>query len=155
MKYLLCIAFLLIIGCATIKKSFDPVTESEVLRKLEYNAIDAEFKLDTAAIAAIMDDRFISINANSITSKKEELASMYSNISGRLKEGHFVDSFYLDQFRVDFFDNTAVVTFYIVSRGRIKEVPFVNRRTRFYDVWIKSANGWKVISIQATPVPKQ
>jgi hypothetical protein len=152
MKYLISVYILLLFGCVASRKSFNPVTESEILKKLEYDAIQAELKLDTAAIAAIMDDRFISINAKSITNKNEELASMYNNISKRLMENHVVDSFYLDKFRVDFFDNTAIVTFYIVSKGRIKEVPFENRRTKFYDVWIKRNNMWRLASIQATPV---
>jgi hypothetical protein len=126
-----------------------------LLKKLEYDAIAAELKLDTASIATIMDDRFVSINSRDITNKQQELVGMYNNISQRLKEDHFVDSFYLDDFRVDYFDNTAVVTFYIVTKGRIKGVPFENRRTRFYDVWIKRKGKWKIISMQATPIPKQ
>jgi hypothetical protein len=149
------ILLLLYLECTTSKISFNPAAETETLKKLEYDAIAAELRLDTGSISTIMDDRFISINSKDITTKHEELVSMYNNINHRLKENHFVDSFYLDDFRVDFFENTAVVTFTIVSKGRIKDVPFDNRRTKFYDVWIKRKNQWKIISMQASPIPKQ
>ena len=154
MRYLIIFAILFEISCSTSRLA-NSRSETELLKKLEYDAIAAEFKLDTGSIAAIMDDGFISINANNITNKHQELVGMYNNISQRLKNEHFVDSFYLDEFRVDFFNSTAVVTFYIVTKGRIKGVPFENRRTRFYDVWIKRNGKWKIISMQATPVLKQ
>jgi hypothetical protein len=147
--FIICLSFA---GCYGTRKSFDKVAETATIKTLEYYSIAAELKLDTAYIASVMDDRFISINSKNITTKHEELLSMYDNIDRRLKEEHYVDSFYLDEFRVDFFDNTAIVTFYIVSRGRIKGVPFENRRTKFYDVWMKRKKEWKLISLQATPI---
>lgn len=120
------------------------------LKQLEYNALLAEFKMDTAAIAVIMDDGFVSIDEQKVSNKQTELAGIYNNIHRRLKEGHTVDSFYLDQFRVDLFDNTAVVTFFTVTKGRIKDKPYENKRTRFYDVWVKKKGVWKLVSMQAT-----
>jgi len=151
MRYLIIFTILFQASCSTSKNAASKA-ESDVLKKLEYDAIAAEFRLDTASIAPVMHDGFISISSREVTSKQQELTGMYNNIDQRLKNEHFVDSFYLDEFRVDHFDNTAVVTFFIVSKGRIKGVPFENRRTRFYDVWIKRKGKWKIISMQATPV---
>jgi len=151
MKYLATFIILFQISC-TIHNSNHAGADTEILKKLEYDAIAAEFRLDTASIATIMDDGFISINSREVTNKQQELAGMYNNINQRLKDDHIVDSFYLDEFRADYFENTAVVTFFIVSKGRIKGVRFENRRTRFYDVWIKRNDQWKMISMQATPV---
>jgi hypothetical protein len=157
MKWLVLLPVLSLFSCNISKHPATLNSKSDLyqlLFQLEYNAIDAEFRLDTASIAAIMDEGFISINEKEVTAKHEELLGMYNNISSRLKDNHLIDSFYLDQFRVDQFGNTAVVTFFIVTKGRIQNVPFENRRTRFYDVWIKRNGKWKIISMQATRVTK-
>ncbi|MEO8403998.1 MAG: nuclear transport factor 2 family protein [Chitinophagaceae bacterium] len=122
------------------------------LKKLEYDWLVAEFKLDTAAIAPMMDECFISVGLNGVSGKQEDLKGMYDNISSRLKNDHIVDSFFFDDFRVQMHDHTAIVTFFTVTSGHIKNVPFENRRTRFYDVWIKRKGQWKAVSSQGTPV---
>jgi len=144
------IAFL--ISCNTSRKitSMDIAEVTRELKQLEYNALTAEFNLDTASIAAIMDDGFVSIDAKQVINKQTELTGIYNNINRRLNEGHTVDSFYLDQFRVDLFDNTAITTFFTVTKGRIKDKPYENKRTRFYDVWVKRQGVWKLVSMQAT-----
>ena len=128
-------------------------TDVAALQKLEYDWLSAEFKLDTAAIAAMMDDGFISVNTTGIANKQQELDGIYRHISQRSKDGHVVDSLYLDDIRVQVYDNAAVVTFISVTRGRIKDIPFNNRRTRFYDTWIKRNGQWKAVSSQGTPLP--
>jgi hypothetical protein len=157
MKYLVLLSALYLFSCNTSKHPATSNPEpglSQLLFDLEYKAIDAEFRLDTGSIAAIMDEGFISINEKEVTTKHEELLGMYDNISKRLKDNHVIDSFYLDQFRVDQFGNTAVVTFFIVTRGQMQNMPFENRRTRFYDVWIKRNGKWKIVSMQATRITK-
>jgi hypothetical protein len=157
MKYLVLLLVSYLFSCNTSKYPVTPNSKSSLSRLLfglEYNAIDAEFRLDTASIAAIMDEGFISINEKEVTTKHEELLGMYNTISKRLKDNHVIDSFYLDQFRVDQFGNTAVVTFFIVTKGRIQNVSFENRRTRFYDVWIRRNGKWKIVSMQATRISK-
>ena len=126
--------------------------ETETLKKMEYDWLSAEFKLDTAAISRMMDDSFISINESGISNKQEELNGTYKNIEQRLKNGHIVDSLYLDGFSVKFHAETAIVTFISVTKGKIKGTPFTNRRTRFYDVWIKRNGKWKAASSQVTPL---
>ena len=141
------IIFLLVFASAcspTVKSisTIDLAAESDLIKKLEYFAIDAEFKLDTASIAPLMHERFSYIGVHHVTNKQQELTGMYNNISQRLRDGHIVDSFYLDEFRTEFFQNTAIVSFFIVTKGKIKAKPFENRRTRFYDVWVKRNNKW-------------
>jgi len=112
----------------------------------------AEFRLDTATISAMMDERFMSIDLGSIGTKQQELKGIHENISLRLKNNHVVDSLYLDDVHIQVFDNTAVVTFISVTKGRINEKPFENRRTRMYDVWIKRNGKWKAVSSQVSPI---
>jgi len=132
------------------QKTFQ-TNESEIIKQLEYEAISAEFRLDTAYIASVIDDNFISVYAHKLQSKNQELAGIYSNITSRIKEGETMDSLYLDDFRSQFYDNTAIVTFYTVTKGRIKNEPYTNRRMRWYDVWVKQKDKWMLVASQGTP----
>jgi lactoylglutathione lyase len=127
--------------------------DKELLKKLEYDWLAAEFKRDTAAIAAMMDDRFVSIGTAGISTKQKELDGMFSNISDRIKSKHIVDSLYLDDVQIQIHENTAIVTFVSITKGSIKGQPFKNRRTRIYDVWMKRNGQWKAVSSQITPLP--
>jgi len=130
----------------------DTNNDTGVLRKMEYDWLIAEFKLDTSTISKMMDKSFIAIGANSISNKQEELDGIHENISQRLKNNHIVDSLYFEDFHVKIHGATAIVTFISVTAGRIKDIPFTNRRTRFYDVWVKKDGQWKAVSSQATAI---
>lgn len=150
------VSVLFILTCIVSCSSSKDVTKNNLtaitdqIRQLEHNALVAEFKMDTAAIAAVMDDGFINIDEKKVQNKQQELTGIYNNIKKRMQEGHTIDSFYLDEFRVDLFDNTAVATFFTVTKGQFKGKPYENRRTRFYDVWVKRKGSWKLVSMQAT-----
>lgn len=154
MKIIVSVAFLIAL-CSPFQ-SFSQKSEfkrdSEILKKLEYNWLVAEFKLDTSTISKMMEDSFIAIGANSISNKQDELEGIYKNISQRLKENHVVDSLYFEDFHVRIHGKAAIVTFISVTKGRIKGVSFTNRRTRFYDVWVKKTGQWKAVSSQGTPI---
>ena len=79
-----------------LSQSTSPRNETELLKQMEYNWLMAEFKQDTATIAQMMDDNFMSIGPAGISGKQQELAGMYANMGKRLKAGHVVDSLYLD-----------------------------------------------------------
>ena len=136
-----------------LSQSTSPRNETELLKQMEYNWLMAEFKQDTATIAQMMDDNFMSIGPAGISGKQQELAGMYTNMGKRLKAGHVVDSLYLDDVHIRVHDSTAVVTFISVTKGRVGQVPFEDRRTRMYDVWIRRNGQWKAISSQVTPLP--
>jgi hypothetical protein len=142
----------LAILCIFPRESLSQNSDIEILKKMEYDWLMAEFKLDTATIAPMMDEKFMAIGLTSVSNKQEELNGIYENISQRLKNNHLVDSLYLDNYNVQIFDNTAIVTFISVTKGRINDVPFANRRTRMYDVWIKRNGKWKAVSSQVSPI---
>ena len=153
MRLVTALLLLFLYGCATPKHINLSVNKnSALLYQLEYDAIVAEFAMDTAAISSIMDADFINIRPNKISSKQEELAGMYENFRRRKERGHTIDSFYLDKFRTEFFDHTAIVTFHIVTKGVEDNKPYANKRTAFYDVWVKRNGVWKLVSMQATRV---
>ncbi len=146
------LTFFVFFSLQTFSQSIRDNEDMKTLKKMEYDWLIAEFKLDTATISKMMDDGFISIGASSISTKQEELNGIYQNISERMKNNHVVDSLYLDDVNIKIHDNTAIVTFISVTKGRIKDVPFANRRTRFYDVWVKKGGAWKAVSSQGIPI---
>ncbi|MEP7255050.1 MAG: nuclear transport factor 2 family protein [Ferruginibacter sp.] len=151
-KFVTIISFLLSLSYQALSQKIDSRLAAEILKKIEYDWLIAEFKLDTATISKMMDDSFISINPSGILNKQEELDGIYKNISQRINNDHVVDSLYLDDVHIRFYEATAVVSFVSVTKGRIKDIPFTNRRTRFYDVWIYRNNSWKAVSSQGTPL---
>lgn len=152
MKTIISLAVAILLFHSAISQISPFQKDSLMLRSMEYQWLTAEFKLDTATISKMMDDAFISIGDNSISNKHQELAGTYKNISQRLQNGHIVDSLYLDDFTIRIYGATAIVTYISVTKGRIKNVPFADRRTRIYDVWIKKNDQWKAMSSQITPI---
>ncbi len=126
-----------------------------MFRKMEYDWLMAEFKQDTATISSMMDNSFMSIGADAVGTKQQELQGIYDNIGQRKKNNHVVDALYLDDFHLKIHGNTAIVTFISVTKGSIQNTPFNNRRTRMYDVWINHSGNWKAVSSQVTPLPQK
>lgn len=131
---------------------FSQNKEKELLKKLEFNWLMAEFAVDTSTISKLMDRSFISIGPSGTNNKQQELTGIYKNMRERQLDNHFVDSLYFDDLSINLYDNTAVVTFVSVTKGRKNDIAFSNRRTRMYDVWIKRNGQWKAVSSQVTPL---
>lgn len=149
---IICLISVLAFLSCTSERVTSTSNETALLKKLEYDAISAEFRLDTAAIARVLHDNFIAIYPHKLQNKQQELAGIYNNIVNRKKEGETMDSLYLDDFRAQFYHNTAVVTFFTITKGKRKDVPYENQRWRWYDVWVKENEVWKLVSAQGTPV---
>lgn len=125
--------------------------DEKQLLTLEYNWLKAEFSLDTAYLATLMDDSFIGITSSGTTNKQQELLDYYNIISQRIRDSILIDSFRLENSTVNLYGNTAVVTF-IVHTFRKEKGVAAERKTRFYDVWIKRNGKWKAVSSQGTKV---
>ncbi len=123
----------------------------EELLSLERKWLEAEFALDTAYISTLIDSTFVSISANRVSNKEDELNGMYDNISDMRKDSIFLDSLKLEDPVVNIFDNTAVVTFIVHTYKKERGNP-TEKRTRFYDVWINRNGQWKAVSAQGTVV---
>ena len=133
----------------TATQSNDKTKEELLL--LERKWLEAEFALDTAYISTLMDTTFISISANRISNKQEELKGMYDNISAMRQDSIFLDSLKLEDAAVNVYDNSAVVIFIVHTYKKEKGRP-TEKRTRFYDVWINRSGKWKAVSSQGTPL---
>ena len=125
--------------------------DESALLNLEYEWLDKEFQLDTAFLSSIMDSTFIGISDSGVKNKREDLISMYNNIDQRLKNGIVIDSFRLENELVNIYSNSAVVTF-IVHTYRHHNDTLIERKTRFYDVWVKRGDRWRAVASQGTPI---
>ena len=77
-------------------QSFSQKDERELLYKLEYDWLMAEFAVDTTSISKMMDDSFIAIGPSGILNKKQELAGIHKKMYNRIHESHVIDSLYFD-----------------------------------------------------------
>ena len=127
--------------------------DKEQILALEYSWLRAEFALDTAYLSGLMDDSFTGIGAKGTTNKYNELVDYYTNISQQLKDSIFIDSLRLENAIINLYGNTAVVTFVVHTFRKEKGVA-TERKTRFYDVWIKRSGKWKAVASQGTKVPE-
>ncbi len=127
------------------------VDDKQQLLSLEHKWLEAEFSLDTAYLSSIIDSSFIDIADGHVHNKQETILDMYTNISQRIKDSIIIDSFNLENSQVNLYGNTAVVTFIVHTHGKNKTT-ITERRTRFYDVWVKRADMWKAVASQGSRV---
>ena len=136
-----------LLSCDIQKDNFANV--SDHLLKLEREAIEREFKNDTSFLSSIMDSTFIELSGDTIKNKHEVLKTIFQDNFDNIKNKISLDSFRLEEPVVHVYDNSSVVTF-IIHTFRKKEDSLFERRTRFYDVWIKRGSEWKAVTWQAT-----
>jgi hypothetical protein len=135
-----------LLGC---KEGSDRSEVKQHLLNLERAFLEKEFALDTAFLSSLMDSTFIDITDDGIKKKKEDLLDIHDNISQRIKNEIVIDSFRLEDEVVNVYSGSAVVTF-IVHTYRHDEDSIIERRTRFYDVWTKRGDDWKLVASQGT-----
>ena len=154
MRTILTICFLCNLSIVSINCTDKPsrvLDDKQELLNLEREWLDKEFALDTTFLSTIMDSTFIGISDDGVKNKKEDLISMYNNIDQRIKNGIVLDSFKLENEIVNIYSNSAVVTF-VVHTYRHSSDTLIERKTRFYDVWVNRDNKWKAVSSQGTPI---
>jgi len=133
----------------TIHQSTDKIKEE--LLAVERKWIEAEFALDTAYIATLLDTGFIDISADHLHNKQQALKEMYDNISAMRNDSIFLDSLKFEDVVVNLYENTAVISLVTHSYKKDKGKP-VEKRMRFYDVWINRNGKWKAVSSQGSVV---
>lgn len=154
MRYVLSIVTAVIVFGCTSRDAQDKLTTEKVkqdILTLEKKWIEFEFALDTASISLMLDSSFISISANGISNKQQELDGIYKNMSAMRSDSIFVDSLTIEEPMVKLHDNFAISIFichtYKTAKGKHQE-----KRTKFYDVWKKINGQWKALSSQATVI---
>ena len=129
----------------------DYAAESTRLLDLEKEAINKEFQNDTAFLSSLMDSTFIELSDGGVKRKHDVLKTIYQDNLDREQKSITLDSFRLEEPVVHLYDKTAVVTFIMHTFRKAKDSAF-ERRTRFYDVWVKRDNEWKAVTWQASAV---
>jgi len=126
-------------------------TQREALNllSLEREAIQREFQNDTAFLSSVMDTTFIELSKDRIKNKHEVLKTIFQNNINKSENKILNDSFHLENPVVHLYDNTAVVTFIMRTYNHNNDSTF-ERRTRFYDVWVKRGDQWKALTWQAS-----
>lgn len=121
----------------------------EELLALEEEFLVKEFALDTGYLATQLDSTFISISADHIANRQQELDGIYKNISAMRQANIFLDSLKLEDAVVNVFGETAIVLFTVHTYKKDNGRP-VEKRTIFYDVWVKRKGNWKLAASQGT-----
>lgn len=121
------------------------------LLSLEHQWLAAEIRLDTIFIANILDSNFMGISEYGVHSREEELADMFNTMEQRRQNNIHIDTFEILDGRVNLYSNTAVVTF-VLHTFRNENGILTQRKTRFYDVWIKKEEKWLAVSSQGSTI---
>src|SRR6185436_9033684 len=129
--------------------SYDQVKEE--LLSLERKWIEAEFALDTAYISTLMHYSFLDISADHLHDKQQALKGMYDNMEAMRQDDIFLDSLKFEDVRLNLFEGTAVLSL-ITHTYKKEKGKAVEKRMRFYDVWIKDNGKWKALSSQGTVI---
>lgn len=116
---------------------------------LERKWIEAEFALDTAYISTLLDSAFQSVNTNHVSNKQQEIDGIYKNMSAMRQDSIFLDSLQIEDATLHLYDNSAVTIFIVHTYKKEKGKP-TEKRTRFYDVWVKKNGIWKAVASQGT-----
>jgi len=125
--------------------------EDKKLLNLENEAIEREFQNDTTFLSSLMDSTFIELSKDKIKDKHDVLKTIFQDNIYKLENKISLDSFRLEEPIVHAYGNASIVTF-ILHTFRKKGDSAYERRTRFYDVWVKRQEQWKAVTWQATPL---
>ena len=123
--------------------------ERTTLLDLEREAIEREFQNDTTFLSLIMDSTFIELDGSKLKNKHQVLKTISANNLSNKRAGISLDSFRLEEPMVHVYENTAVVTFIMHTFRKENGTP-MERRTRFYDVWVRRGDEWKAVTWQAS-----
>lgn len=140
---------LCILSCSD--KNSNTQIDTQKLLSLEREAIQREFQNDTAFLSSVMDTTFIELSKDRIKNKHEVLKTIFQNNIENKEKKISLDSFLLEKPVVHLYENSAVVTFIMHTFNRSNDSAF-ERRTRFYDVWVKRGDQWKAVTWQASSV---
>ncbi len=138
--------------CANAQMNLEIINkEKHQILSLEHDWLSAELRLDTAFIASLLDPGFIGISEYGVHTRQEELEDMYNAMTQRRKNNIRIDTFEMYNGVVNLYANTAVVTFIMITNRNENGVA-TQRRTRFYDVWVKKDDRWFAVSSQGVTV---
>jgi ketosteroid isomerase-like protein len=118
---------------------------ARALLKLEDSWAVALVRRDGATFRRLLADGFV-YTENDRTSTRDEVLHEAEAGSDKVEAAHNEDM------RVYRFGPTAVVTGWLVVRGRGADGPF-DRRYRFTDTWVRRGGGWQIVAAHDSIAP--
>jgi ketosteroid isomerase-like protein len=110
------------------------------LLRLEDQWTRALVRRDSAAFARLLAPRFVYTENDQVMTKAQLIDAVVHG-------SDTVESAGNEDMKVYVYGNTAVVTGWLVVRGRGKDGPF-DRRYRYTDTWMHRSGRWQVIAAQ-------
>ena len=110
------------------------------LLRLEDQWTRALVRRDSAAFARLLAPRFVYTENDQVMTKAQLIDAVVHG-------SDTVESAGNEDMKVFVYGNTAVVTGWLVVKGRGKDGPF-NRRYRYTDTWMHRSGRWQVIAAQ-------
>ena len=126
------------------------VTDAQVERTLfalEEDWTRALVRRDGATFDRLLAPRFVYTENDQVMTKEELIRAVVSGPDTVESAGN-------EEMRAYVYGNTAVVTGWLVMRGRGSGGPF-NRRFRYTDTWLYTGGRWRVIAAQDYLVPER
>lgn len=118
-----------------------PSTGAErTLFRLEDEWTRALVRRDAAAFERLLAPRFV-------YTENDQVMTRAQLIDALTRGADTVESATNEDMKAYAYGNTAVVTGWLVVKGRGKDGPF-NRRYRYTDTWVNRAGRWQVIAAQ-------
>ena len=109
--------------------------DAAAFRQADHSLTDALAKGDTKAVAALLDDRFMWVEADG---KMHTKAQVLEDLSGFAKDNEGA----LDVRTVDFL-------------GQVERQLGMHRNQRFAHLWVKNASGWQAFVYLNMPIPAE
>lgn len=116
---------------------------------LEQQWLAAEMRFDTFFISSILDSGYMGISEYGVFNRQEEIGNIYFAMQERQKNNIQIDTFEIMDEKVNLHADAAVVTFVLQTFRNENGIP-IQRRTRYYDVWVKKHGRWLAVSSQGS-----
>ncbi|HEY3251501.1 MAG TPA: nuclear transport factor 2 family protein [Ignavibacteria bacterium] len=128
----------------TIPKYFEE-NDSTMILQLEDSWATALVKRDAATFQKILADGFVYTENDQLYNRDTVLYYITYGTDT-------VEAAFNEDMHVHLFGTTAVVTGWLIIKGRANGIKF-NRRYRFTDMWMNTGSRWQIIAAQDYLVP--
>ena len=146
---LLSTLFVLIIATGCSKNQQPPLAE---LDKTIEKFNEAYVTGDTTKLAGMITENYVHTNSSWKSFGKEKWMSYMKSRREKLDEGLIqVSEYRMEEYAVESFENTALVTAKIISRGVENNLPF-DKSFRVTNLWVYKDGTWKRAGFHDTPV---
>ena len=125
------------------KPTFAEIATSTVT-KLEDSWATALVRRDRSTFERLLAPRFVYTEDSTTVDRATMLRGMFGT--------DIVTEAHNDSMEVHVFNNTAVVTGWLIVKGHGKDGPF-ERRYRFTDTWMPRSGSWQIVAAQDYLVP--